>query len=87
MKSIAYGIVLELGEGSVTERRSWESQHGLTVFHSFFVAVVEERSSSATDVRSSSDLFRNEPSTGRRSSTPSVSNEAAEPWPSEFVSK
>ncbi|KAM7448574.1 hypothetical protein ABFA07_003481 [Porites harrisoni] len=50
-------------------------------------AVVEERSSSATDVRSSSDLFRNEPSTGRRSSTPSVSNEAAEPWPSEFVSK
>ena len=71
----------------MTERQSWKSQLALTVFHSFFIAVVEERSSSATDVRSSSDLFRNEPSTGRRSSTPSVSNEAAEPWPSEFVSK
>ena len=71
----------------MTERRSRKSQLALTVFHSFFIAVVEERSSSATDVRSSSDIFRNEPSTGRRSSTPSVSNEAAEPWPSEFVSK
>ena len=71
----------------MTERQSWKSQLALTVFNSFSIAVVEERSSSATDVRSSSDLFRNEPSTGRRSSTPSVSNEAAEPWPSEFVSK
>ena len=71
----------------MTERRSCKSQLALTVFHSFFIAVGEERSSSATDVRSSSDLFRNEPSTGRRSSTPSFSNEAAEPWPSEFVSK
>ena len=71
----------------MTERRSWKSQLALTVFHSFFIAVVEERSSSATDVRSSSDLFRNESSTGRRPSTPGASNEAAEPWPSEFVSK
>ena len=51
-----------------------------------FTGIDQGRSSSVTDVQSSSEPHGDEPSSGRGSSTPTAGNKD-ESWPSEFVSK
>ena len=50
-----------------------------------FTGIDQGRSSSVTDVQSSSAPYGDKPSLKRRSSTPSAGNKD-ESWPSEFVS-